>query len=66
MDVEGAEVEILENALMYFRENKEHAKILFECHQYTYRKNGVSERFADILNEFITLGFNIEYVVATL
>ncbi len=65
MDVEGAEVIILEDAFLYFKENKYHTKILFECHQYFYNKHNVVLKFQKILNDYLSIGFKIKYLIST-
>ncbi len=62
MDVEGHEVKILESGLEYFTKNRGTTHILMEVHPQFYNEDN---DFANILQEYIDIGFKPKYVVST-
>jgi len=62
MDVEGHEVKILESGLEYFTKNDGTTHILLEVHPQFYNEDN---DFANILQEYVDIGFKPKYVVST-
>ncbi len=65
MDVEGAEIEILESSKDFFKKHNENTNILMEVHQKYYHNNNLSDTFANILRDYFKIGFKPKYIVST-
>ena len=62
MDVEGAEYEILEGGVDYFKSNPGHTNILLEVHPATYTNE---RNFGDTLQKYFDIGFLPSAVIST-
>lgn len=63
MDVEGHEVQILNGALNYFKENEGNIKILMEVHPTYYNETNMN--LAVVLQKYFDIGFKTKYVIST-
>jgi len=63
MDVEGHEVQILNGALDYFKNNEGDTRILMEVHPSFYNETDMN--FAASLRRYFDIGFKTKYVIST-